>query len=586
MRLPRAVAYLRCSTDKQPLSLEDQRRTIGRWADPRGVRVIRWYADEAMSGASASDRDGFQSMVQELEKQRDADLVLCYDISRFGRTDNDEAGYYRYRIRQAGAEVVYVAESAVTGGETDELLVPILQYQKREQLRALSRDTLRGTMGLAARGAWCGGPAPFGYTREVRAQDGTPLRRLGPGERAHNEDGAAVFLVPGDRLEIEAVRLAWDLRYLEWKSYDAIRDRIAELGVPPRRSSTWRSSSVRVLLLNPVYTGRMTYGTRTSGKFHRVSASGSPTPRSRRESGRLTRQRRDAIVVEGAHEPIVSPEACRAFQAWEREQADPARRPRPRARLRKSKYLLAGLLRCGLCGFRYVGHRTSSHRKGRDYLYRYYVCGGHQGSGARVCPRLAIRMEDLDELVLDKIRERWLLLDRRRMRRQVREALEKPAAPTFDPSVVHREVTALEARMVTLAEALDPEHADVTNRAIRNLKARRDAWLARLEEETRRHRSREQASREAEAIAEVVTQFPKLWRHATAEERKELLRCFLQGVEIHPERRELEVALWDVPIAYRRKEARPGGMIPPGRSCVKVVAGVPYATRARRRARE
>ena len=180
MRLPRAVAYLRCSTDKQPLSLEDQRRTIGRWADPRGVRVIRWYADEAMSGASASDRDGFQSMVQELEKQRDADLVLCYDISRFGRTDNDEAGYYRYRIRQAGAEVVYVAESAVTGGETDELLVPILQYQKREQLRALSRDTLRGTMGLAARGAWCGGPAPFGYTREVRAQDGTPSGASGP----------------------------------------------------------------------------------------------------------------------------------------------------------------------------------------------------------------------------------------------------------------------------------------------------------------------------------------------------------------------------------------------------------------------
>jgi DNA invertase Pin-like site-specific DNA recombinase len=44
--------------------------------------------------------------------------ILVYDIKRFGRVDNDEAGHYRWLLRQAGVRVVYVAEG-FGGGSTD-----------------------------------------------------------------------------------------------------------------------------------------------------------------------------------------------------------------------------------------------------------------------------------------------------------------------------------------------------------------------------------------------------------------------------------------------------------------------------------
>ena len=106
-----AVAYLRVSTDKQPLSIADQTRSIRAWADARGITIVRWYKDESLSGATATNRAEFQQMITDVEQLKDVALVLCYDVSRFGRTDTDEAGFYRFRLRQAGAEVVYVAET-------------------------------------------------------------------------------------------------------------------------------------------------------------------------------------------------------------------------------------------------------------------------------------------------------------------------------------------------------------------------------------------------------------------------------------------------------------------------------------------
>ncbi len=354
------VGYLRCSTDKQPLSLEDQRRYIATWADQHGVDVVRWYCDDAVNGTTAAVRQEFQRMVRETEERRDVEVVLCYDVSRFGRTDTDEAGFYRFRLRQAGAEVVYVAETAINGSDTDDLLLPVLQYQKREFVRSLSRDTLRGLIGLASVGAWCGGPAPFGYVRELRAPNGTPLRQLSAGERAPTEDGSKVFLVPGDPSEVEALRLAWDLHHVEKAGLDAIRDRLFALGIRPRRGGAWRSSSIRVIVTNPVYTGRATYGLRTKAKFYRVSRDGAVS-RPRTLSGKFELDpEAGPVVVENAHPSLVSEAAVDAFRQWEATSRERRRRREVHKHRNQfmigSVYLLSGLARCKLCRFHFHGH--------------------------------------------------------------------------------------------------------------------------------------------------------------------------------------------------------------------------------------
>ena len=76
-----------------------------------------------------------------------------------------------------------------------------------------------------------------------------------------------MFLVAGDPLETQAVRLAWDLHYLQGVGLATIRDRITALGVRPQRASAWRTSSIRAIVKNPVFTGRATYGLRTNAKL-------------------------------------------------------------------------------------------------------------------------------------------------------------------------------------------------------------------------------------------------------------------------------------------------------------------------------
>ena len=543
-----AVGYLRCSTDKQPLSLEDQRRAIVRWAEERGIKILRWYVDDAISGASAADREGFQSMIREVEERRDVSKVLCYDVSRFGRTDTDEAGFYRFRLRQAGAEVVYVAETAVNGSETDDLLLPVLQYQKREYLRSLSRDTLRGLIGLAKKGAWCGGPAPFGYVRELRTRDGVPVRRLAPGERATTEDGSFVHLVPGDPRDIEAVRLAWELYHVQGAGFDTIRDKFTEMGVRPPRGPAWRMTSVRAIVLNPVYLGRISYGLRTKAKFHCVSGEGA-VARPRTASGKFE-VGREPVVLEGAHPPLVSEAAAEAFRRWEEQTR--ARREAGTAHTRRNQhvyrapYLLSGLLKCGRCG--YTFHGSTRRRKG--HAYEDYICSGYEGSGKAICQRLLVRREDLENLVVGELQRRWTgVTDVEALRARVVSELQQVVGPGEDAPLaeLRREIARVDARMFAVVKSVDPEHGDVVNAVLAGLKAERASLLERMRALEDRERLNEQIEDVADDVAAFVISFRSIWEKASLIERKALLACFVKEIVIDPRDRSVELVLYAVP---------------------------------------
>jgi len=545
-----AVAYLRCSSDKQPLSLGDQRRAIELWAAGRGITIVRWYTDDAISGASAANRAQFQKMIAEVEKQRDVANVLCYDVSRFGRTDTDEAGFYRFRLRQAGAEVVYVAETAVNGSETDDLLLPVLQYQKREYLRSLSRDTLRGLMGLAKRGAWCGGPAPFGYGRELRDRDGKPVRVLARGERAVTDDGSAVFLIPGAAREVEAVRLAWDMHWTERLGIDTIRDRFVAMGLLPPRGPAWRASTIRAIFLNPTYTGRASYGIRTKAKFFRATKDGS-VARPKTASGIFeVDPTAEPIVVEGAHPVLVSPAATEAFRAW--EQANRERRLRGDPHKRRNQYevrstfILSGIMRCGRCGYRFAG--STRRRKGN--AYPEYICCGYSGCGAAFCTRFAIPQDDLEGRVLDEIERRWEVgIGADAVRARVEAEIERKLAPATpqDPQEIKRKLAAIDERMLAIVQNLSAEHADVANAALAHLKAARAALQRELTSTAEATEATEDAAAAAPVIAVLIARLADVLKKGAVPDRKAVLRAFVQEIVVQPVERAVDVTFWRLP---------------------------------------
>src|SRR5277367_6815925 len=100
----RAAEYVRMSTDHQRYSTENQSDAIRRYAQARGIEIVRTYAAHGKSGLSIRGRDALQAMIDDVYAGRaDFSVILVYDVSRWGRfQDADESAYYGYLCRSAG----------------------------------------------------------------------------------------------------------------------------------------------------------------------------------------------------------------------------------------------------------------------------------------------------------------------------------------------------------------------------------------------------------------------------------------------------------------------------------------------------
>lgn len=82
----RAARYVRMSTDHQQYSTENQADVIDRYAERHGLHIVRTYADEGKSGLNLEGRASLQQLIADVTEGRaDFEVVLVYDISRWGR---------------------------------------------------------------------------------------------------------------------------------------------------------------------------------------------------------------------------------------------------------------------------------------------------------------------------------------------------------------------------------------------------------------------------------------------------------------------------------------------------------------------
>lgn len=107
-----AAQYIRMSTEHQQYSTENQADVIREYAQKRGFRIVKTYADEGKSGLRIEGRDALRQMINDVQVEEPGyEAILVYDISRWGRfQDSDESAYYEYICKRAGIQVLYCAE--------------------------------------------------------------------------------------------------------------------------------------------------------------------------------------------------------------------------------------------------------------------------------------------------------------------------------------------------------------------------------------------------------------------------------------------------------------------------------------------
>lgn len=113
-----AVGYLRCSTDMQDDSVEQQKQEIQKWADANDYKVIEWYEDEGKSGTTFEKRPAFMRLMRRVESGANFEHILVYDESRWGRPNNPRERTPIGRSTLSVMESEFVLSTAAQGMKT------------------------------------------------------------------------------------------------------------------------------------------------------------------------------------------------------------------------------------------------------------------------------------------------------------------------------------------------------------------------------------------------------------------------------------------------------------------------------------
>ena len=440
----RAVGYVRRSTDRQEQSIEDQKKALQDYAAEHGLRLAKFYVDDAISGTSTLGRRAFQQMIQDAKKpSHPFDTIVVYDVKRFGRIDNDEAGYYRHILRTNGVEVRYVSEN-FNGDTTDDLLRPVKQWQARQESKDLSKVTIRGLLSKSETGSWMGGVPPYGYDLRYENAEGKYLfilrympdgskqildrnkklvRTLARGERLSISKRDCARLVFSSPERVKVIRQIFNMYVDQGKGYKSIAHTLNSKNIPAPRNSewshiysgTWTDTTLRAILVNPIYAGDMVWNRRTDARFHRIS-NGQAVDRKDVHGARLVpNDKTDWIVVRDAHPALINRRLFEGVkQQLETRVASIEQRGQdPRVKThgrtwngKRSRFILSGLLKCSLCSSRYQGVTRNKGKKRLDATRvknYYYGCGGYITRGKIVCEMNPIPKEELEQEVIKAV---------------------------------------------------------------------------------------------------------------------------------------------------------------------------------------
>lgn len=294
-----AAAYVRMSTDHQECSIDNQLNAINSYAQEHGYEIKRIFSDEGKSGLQTKGRDQFLTLIHLVQnKEADFSALLVYDVSRWGRFQNDnESAYYLFICENSGVKVIFCAEpfNHQTG-----LLANIGSAFKRgmaaEYSRELGVKVFYGQSNLIRRGFRQGGPPGFGLRRQLTDSQGNHKSILQPGEHKSIQTDR-VILIKGPSEEIDVIEFIYNSFVNHALSEQAIANLLNQKGIKTDRDRNWTRGVVHQILINEKYIGHNVWN-RRSFKL---------------KEKRVNNAREDWIRADDAFEAIISKELF--FQA-------------------------------------------------------------------------------------------------------------------------------------------------------------------------------------------------------------------------------------------------------------------------------
>lgn len=522
-------AYVRCSTDMQDHSIEDQSKAILRYAEVNGFEVTEWFKDEGTSGRF-SWRPEFQRLVRLVEAHRvPFSTLLVYDVSRWGRfEDLDEAAFWEFYLKRNGISVVYTNESFKDDGSFEgSILKTLSRLEAKKRSEDQSRIVTERSRMNAERGYSSGGSAPFGYKRLLVDEKGLPIRVLEPGEHKVEKKQRVAFTL-GDPQEVAIVKRIFELYANRRYGERRIVELLNKESIPSPGGGYWSLGTLHAVLCRPAYYGARVYYRQNQKRFRE------------RKSGPYWYPREEWVIKENAHPAIISKAIFEKAQEIKRERT----LHRGGGRGYQSTYLLTKLIRCLRCGHHYQGTCLIGSGGRR---YHYYEDGGWMMKGSSVCTRFRIPRDGkpyrrrtvigIEDFVLDHIRGKIRRTDiRDRMKSKLKEKLAR-----FEDEVpdrlkeIDKTIRATDAKIDHLLDAI--EVSGLTE-SLRGRLGQRHSEKEKLLKEREGLIERRKQKPDVDAVvADIISylaDFESVLECGTPGERKAVVRSFVQRIEVDP----------------------------------------------------
>lgn len=284
---------------------------------------------EIVSGETISARPIMQQLLKEVE-QGIWNGVLVMEVERLARGDTIDQGIVAQTFKLSDTKIITPLKTYNPNNEFDEEYFEFGLFMSRREYKTINRRLQRGRLSSVMEGKFVGNKTPYGYKR-VRVKDGK---------------GYTLSIVEE---EAEVIRLIYEWYTVGEKLKDGtnrrlgtalIARRLNDMKIPAKMGGAWTVSTIRDILKNPVYIGKIRWNSRKCVK--KVVDGQIIISRPRVKNG-------ECIVVQGMHSPIISEETYKFAQ--ENMSKNP---PRPIGEHNIVKNPLVGIVICGKCGHRMV----------------------------------------------------------------------------------------------------------------------------------------------------------------------------------------------------------------------------------------
>lgn len=271
---------------------------------------------EIVSGETISARPVMQQVLREVEAGM-WDGVLVVEVERLARGDTIDQGVVARAFQYSDTLIITPVKDYNPNNEFDEEYFEFGLFMSRREYKAIKRRLNAGRISSVKEGKYCGNKPPYGYKRI----------------KLEHDKGYTLEIVP-EQAEVVRLIFNWYVHGIDGTRLGVAKivRKLNEMGIPSQKRQDWVTASVRDILANPTYYGKIRWNRRKTVRHI--------------ENGSVILSRphsSEYILSDGLHPPIISEEL---FTAAEKLRL---RNP-PHPSSREIRNPLSGLIYCKKCG--------------------------------------------------------------------------------------------------------------------------------------------------------------------------------------------------------------------------------------------